>query len=63
MDTRRKLKLQTRIATSPLERRYRDLFKVPETGSEVDESSLEQPTPYKVVETITTYGPYQEPLR
>ena len=32
-------------------------------GNMNDQESLEQPSPYTQVETVTTYGPYQEPVR
>ena len=44
-----------------MEDRYRKLFRSPSSDRN-DSESLQQPTIYKTVDTVTTYGAYQEPV-
>jgi len=46
-----------------VEKMYNDFFRVNVLSSESDEQSLEQPSPLKVVESTTTYGVYEAPVR
>lgn len=46
-----------------VEKMYNDFFRVNVQSSESDEQSLEQPSPLKVVESTTTYGVYEAPVR
>lgn len=42
---------------------YENFFRANPAISEQDEHSLEQPSPLKFVESITTYGVYETPVR
>ena len=45
-----------------LEHVYEQLFQTETKPPEPQRESLAQPTPLKVVETVTTYGAYEEPI-
>ena len=45
-----------------LEYVYEQLFQTETKPTEPQRESLAQPTPLKVVETVTTYGAYEEPI-
>ena len=50
-------------AKPKIEKRYEELFKIPKRPTASDDNqSLEQPTTYEAVETVTTYGAYEDPL-
>lgn len=45
-----------------IEERYQELFQYRGFIPEVGEDSLEQPSPLKIVPSLTTYGAYEEPI-
>jgi len=49
-------------APQKLEDQYRDIVRVSPAVLRSDNESLEQPSPLKVVRSITTYGAYEEPI-
>lgn len=60
--TTRKKKLASHH-DSDLERQYRELVGTPDPQILVPEyQSLVQPTPYRPVQTVTTYGAYEDPI-
>lgn len=63
MPKKRQEKLSQKQSGKPnIERLYEELFVTLRSVEEQDAKSLEQPTIYKVVETVTTYGAYEDPL-
>ena len=52
-----------RISKSKLEELYPSVFRVSLDFSRQNEGSLEQPSPLKYVESNTTYGVFETPVR
>jgi len=44
------------------ETEYEELFKTPITTVPSQHESLAQPSPLKIVDSVTTYGAYEEPI-
>jgi len=45
----------------PIEKEYRNFFQ--ENKAPINENqSLEQPSPYPIIQSFTTYGAYEEPI-
>jgi hypothetical protein len=56
-------KQKTKRNVLSIEDQYSELFRYnPSTTAEIDGDSLEQPSPLKVVPSLTTYGAYEEPI-
>ena len=45
-----------------LETQYEELFRTPVTTVAGPRESLAQPSPLKIVDSVTTYGAYEEPI-
>lgn len=45
-----------------LQEQYQELFRALPGLMKADSESLEQPSPLKVVPSVTTYGAYEEPI-
>ena len=45
-----------------LETQYEKLFRTPTTTVAGPRQSLAQPSPLKIVDSVTTYGAYEEPI-
>jgi len=52
----------TRRRKGSLEDRYLELFQFKRAVVEEEDWSLEQPSPSKIVPSVTTYGAYDEPV-
>jgi len=50
------------VPKSDLEKQYERLFKITNKAIEEENYSLEQPPAYKIVQSVTTYGAYEEPV-
>ncbi|MGE3153398.1 MAG: hypothetical protein AB7G48_04325 [Nitrospiraceae bacterium] len=58
-----KAKKTKQIELPNLERQYETIAKrVGPTFLRPEDQSLEQPTPYRIVQTVTTYSAYEEPI-
>ena len=58
-----KIKGQKRKEKTNLERQHQTILEGVGTTFVVQENqSLEQPTPYRIVQTVTTYSAYEEPF-
>ena len=64
MSGKRQMGSSRKGSTKPqIEKTYESLFVIPNGAKRDDDnSSLEQPTIYEAVETVTTYGAYEDPL-
>lgn len=45
-----------------LEEMYTNILKISHTTAPEDTNSLEQPSTYHIVQTVTTYGAYEKPI-
>ena len=45
-----------------LEEMYTNILKISPTTAPEDTNSLEQPSVYHTVQTVTTYGAYEKPI-
>lgn len=57
-----KKKVEELPMVQDIEKLYEEQFSIRRHYQEPETDSLEQPTIYKVVETVTTYGAYEDPI-